>query len=275
MSHSGRHQCPETPGSAVESRNHEADVFGQQIYDQHLGLLPEDFREVGERDDGYIRLYDHPSWYFAPFEQWYPHLQEAMAYVRGRTLDIGCGAGRVSLHLQDVGVDVVGIDRSSLAVQVCRERGVRDPRVLSITQVNASELGVFDTIIMTGNNFGIFGNADRARLLLRRFLGVTTDEGRIIAETTDPYATDDPVHLAYQERNRIRGRMSGQYRHRERYRNLKGPWFDWLFVSRDEMRRIVDGTGWTVRKFIEPEGAQYVAILEKDLDVRTSHASLQ
>ena len=29
--------------------------------------------------------------------------------------------------------------------------------------------------------------------------------------------------------------MSGQYRHRELYRNLKGPWYDWLFLSRDEM----------------------------------------
>ena len=117
---------------------------------------------------------------------------------------------------------------------------------------------------MTGNNFGIFGIVDGARLLLRRFLDLTTGEGQIITETTDRYATDDPVHLAYQKRNRNRDRMSGQYRHRERYRNLKGPWFDWQFVSRDEMRHIVDGTGWTIRKFIEPEGAQYVAVIEKD-----------
>ena len=60
--------------------------------------------------------------------------------------------------------------------------------------------------------------------------------------------------------------MSGQYRHRARYRNLKGPWYDWLFVSRDEMQEIVAGTGWVVRKFIEPEGAQYVGVIEKDLD---------
>ena len=33
------------------------------------------------------------------------------------------------------------------------------------------------------------------------------------------------------------------------------------------MREIVAGTGWTVRKFIEPEGAQYIAVIEKDLDV--------
>ena len=45
--------------------------------------------------------------------------------------------------------------------------------------------------------------------------------------------------------------------------HLKGHWFDWLFVSRDEMRKIVAGTGWAVRKFIEPEGDQYVSVLEK------------
>ena len=264
LSHTRRELHPETHLSAAGTGNYDVDVFGQQIYDQHLGLLPEDFREVGERDDGYIRVYDHPSWYFAQFEDWYPHLQKSMKYVRGRTLDIGCGAGRVSLYLQDTGVDLVGIDQSPLAVKVCRERGLRDARVLSVIEISASSLGVFDTIIMTGNNFGIFGNAERTRLLLRQFLDITTNEGRIIAETTDPYATDDPVHLAYQERNRNMGRMSGQYRHREHYRNLKGPWFDWLFVSRDEMRHIVDGTGWTIREFIEPEGAQYVAILEKD-----------
>ncbi len=132
-----------------------------------------------------------------------------------------------------------------------------------MTRISANKLGVFDSILLAGNNFGLLENPKRARWILRRLYKMTTDSGRIIAETTDPHATDDPVHLAYQERNRARGRMSGQYRHRERYRNLKGPWFDWLFVSRDEMWDIVAGTGWMISQFIEPEGAQYIAIIEK------------
>ncbi|MDE2994918.1 MAG: class I SAM-dependent methyltransferase [Chloroflexota bacterium] len=242
------------------------DVFGQKLYDQHRGLIADDFREVGERDDGYLQVYDHPRWYFTPFDEWAPHLQKAMAYIRGRTLDIGCGAGRIALPLQQNGADVVGIDQSPLAVRICRERGVNDVRLLSVTQVSANKLGMFDSIVMMGNNFGVLESPQRARWLLRRFHRMTTERGRILAETTDPYATDDPVHLAYQKRNRARGRMSGQYRHRARYRNLKGPWYDWLFVSRDEMQEIVAGTGWVVRKFIEPEGAQYVGVIEKDLD---------
>ena len=42
--------------SAVEYGNHDADVFGRQIYGQHLGRLSEDFREIGELDDGHIQV---------------------------------------------------------------------------------------------------------------------------------------------------------------------------------------------------------------------------
>ena len=242
------------------------DAFGQQLYDHHRGLLADEFREVGERDDGNIQVYEHPRWYFTSFDERDPHLQKAIESVRGRTLDVGCGAGRVALHLQKNGIEVVGIDHSPLAIQTCRERGLSDVRAMPVTQISSNRLGVFDSITMIGNNFGLVGNPKRARWLLRRFCRMTTGHGRILAESTDPYATDGPLDLAYQERNRQQGRMSGQYRHRELYRNLKGPWYDWLFVSRDEMREVVAGTGWAVRKFIEPDGAQYVAVLEKDRD---------
>ena len=76
------------------------DAFGQELYDTHRGLVADEYREVGERDDGYIQVYEHPRWYFTPFDEWYPHLQKAMEYISGRTLDVGCGAGRVTIPLQ-------------------------------------------------------------------------------------------------------------------------------------------------------------------------------
>ena len=149
-----------------------------------------------------------------------------LTWNTGRTLDVGCGAGRVALHLQQSGIEVVGIDHSPLAVQTCRERGLSDVRVMPVTQISSNRLGVFDSITMIGNNFGLVGNPKRAHWLLRRFFRMTTKHGRILAESTDPYATDDPLHLAYQERNRQQGRMSRQYRHRELYRNLSA----WLIA---------------------------------------------
>jgi len=47
----------------------------------------------------------------------------------------------------------------------------------------------------------------------------------------------------------------------ERYRSA---WFDYLFVSRDEMETILGGTGWRVRRFIDSDRASYVAIIDKE-----------
>ena len=52
-----------------------------------------------------------------------------MRFVRGRVLDLGCGAGRVGLHLQSRGHDVVGIDVSPLAVEIAGQRGLADVRL--------------------------------------------------------------------------------------------------------------------------------------------------
>ena len=81
----------------------------------------------------------------------------------------------------------------------------------------------------------------KALRLLRRLRPLAD---RIVAGANDPYTTEDPAHLAYQERNRKRGRMPGQLRLRVRYRDLIGPWFDYLIVSPDEMATIVEGAQW-------------------------------
>jgi SAM-dependent methyltransferase len=237
------------------------DAFGQMLF-AHLKGEPDIF-DIIERDDGWLDASAGAGHYFIPFEEWQAIDQEAMDYARGHVLDVGCGAGRVALHLQQQGHGGVGIDISPLALEVCRQRGVRDVRLLSITQAN-SRLGRFDTVVMLGNNFGFFGDFRRARWLLRRWRDMTGSDGRIIAQTLDPYKTDNPDHLAYHESNRRRGRMGGQIRMRVRFRKSIGLWFDYLFVSRDEMRGIVDGTGWHVAQTLDSDGHTYITILEKD-----------
>ena len=106
-----------------------------------------------------------------------------------------------------------------------------------MTRIDRS-LGRFDTVVMFGNNFGLFGNPRRARWLLRRFSSITGDGARILAESVDPYRTDNPDHLGYHERNRQLGRMPGGLRIRVRYHAYATPWFDYLIVSPDEMQAI-------------------------------------
>jgi SAM-dependent methyltransferase len=181
--------------------------------------------------------------------------------VRGRVLDVGCGGGRACLHLQGRGLAVVGIDTSAGAVACCAQRGVRDVRRIALEYVPDS-LGRFDTIMLLGQNFGMMGSPPRARRLLRRLASLTTARGRIVAETFDPHAPDDPADRRYVERNLARGRMAGQLRVRTRYRDLATPWTDWLQLSPDELAGLVDGTGWRLHRTLHHRRS-YVAVLDK------------
>ena len=153
------------------------------------------------------------------------------------------------------------MDISPGAVAVCRRRGVKDVRELSIDDVDES-LGHFDSIVMYGNNFGLFASAAKAKRLLRRFHRLTTDLGRIIAQTRDVRKSDDPVHIRYQKQNRRRGRLPGQIRIRVRHRDKTTPWFDYLMVGPDELEKLLDGTGWKLTRTIDSDDT-YIAVIEK------------
>jgi SAM-dependent methyltransferase len=236
------------------------DAFGHLLLD-HLEGRPG--HEVSEREDGFIAGGAGPGAYFDPFRRWFPAERKAMRFVRGRVLDVGVGAGRVALHLQERGHEVVGIDNSPLAVEVARRRGVKDARLLSFREIGP-ELGVFDTVVMMCNNFGLFGSAAGAKRMLRRLIGITSADARIVAGNRNPYTTESPEHLAYHELNRRRGRMPGQLRLRTRHRLYVGRWFDYLLVSPDEMRALAESGGWNVERLIEVEDDDYyVGVLRK------------
>ena len=59
--------------------------------------------------------------------------------------------------------------------------------------------------------------------------------------------------------------MPGQLRIRSHYRGQVSEWFNWLFVSRNEMRILLKGTGWHQAKILGGHPIDsYVAVLEKD-----------
>lgn len=242
--------------------NDNQDAYGHQLYDSFKGRQ---VIEVVERDDGLVDPSESlPKYYLSEYKDWTLRERQAARFVKGRVLDVGCGGGRWSLYLQKKGKEVLGIDISPLAVKVCKLRGLRNVMVKSISQVN-SRLGRFDTILMICNNFGLFGSSKRARRLLKQFDDMTSPNARIITESVDIYKPPvDPVHRRYHLRNRRRGRMPGQLRIRIRYRSYATPWFDYLLVSKLEMKEILQGTGWKVGRFIESKKSPaYIAILKK------------
>jgi len=246
-------------------RNNEkfVDGYGEQLWSYFKTGEPK--TEIIERDDGFMSLGKYGgALYFSEYKNWDPIEKQAMKYVRGRVLDVGCGAGRHSLYLQGKGFDVTGIDNSPLAIKVCRARGLKKTRIMSIRDISQFKPGSFDTVIMMGNNFGLFGSYKLARSLLKKLHLITSSDALIIAATRDPYATEDPGHLAYHALNKRRGRMPGQLRIRVRFKGFIGSWFDYLLVSKDELMEILKNTGWGVKQFIDGNNGQYMMVLSKE-----------
>lgn len=241
------------------------DAYGQQLLAQYLRKTAT--VEIIERDDRFIDTGSQGGMYFSEYNEWSPLEREAIKIANGRILDIGCGAGRHSLYLQQQGFDVTGIDISPGAVKVCKLRGLKKAFVRPINDVDKFKTASFDTVLMLGNNFGLFGSAKGAKLRLKRLYQVTSPAARIIAGTRNPYKTSDENHLQYHRLNKKRGRMPGQIKMRVRFAKTVGPWFDYLLVSPKEMEVVLRDTDWQVERFVAPDEANYFAVIRKKLSL--------
>jgi SAM-dependent methyltransferase len=239
----------------------EKDAYGKQLLAQYHQQTPT--AEIIERDDNLIMVGSASGLYFTEYDEWGDLEKQAIAKARGRILDIGCGAGRHSLYLQEKGFDVTGIDNSPGAIKVCKLRGLKKALVRPIDEIDKFRAGSFDTILMFGGNFGLFGSRKNAGIILQKMSRITAPNARILAATLNPYKTDDINHLQYHRSNRRRGRMGGQIRMRIRYGKAVGEWFDYLFVSPEEMMDILKNTGWRIKELVDSEKANYIAVIEK------------
>lgn len=237
--------------------NPEQDAYGNIISDLYTGENPEAC-EIIERDDGYVES-SSADYLFTSHEEWDDDVKQGLTHAQGRVLDIGCGAGRHSLYLQEQGLDVYGIDVSPLAVQVAADRGVEHTDVRSIDDVLNMEEVPFDTILLLGNNFGLLGTEPVERLT--KLYEATTEEGTIITQVQDHTTTDNDAHIAYHKYNESRNRMPGCLKMRVRYQNFQTDWFDYLFLDYNQFQEILSQTPWTeTQKYVTEDG--FTSVLE-------------
>lgn len=204
--------------------------------------------EVVERDDGHISVVDM-SMYFDPNMSAVD--RALLAAAHGRILDIGAGAGRHALALQnqpDV-TSITAIDASPGAVEVARQRGVDDVRQMRIADLRP-DLGRFDTLLLAGNNLGLLGSDLRDGL--RRLSTLLDPGGTILAATLDytrfssSYDTD---YAAAQERS---GRHPGEQRIRLRFQNLVGDWFSCPFFTPEQVAIASAAAGMKATVLVGP-----------------------
>jgi SAM-dependent methyltransferase len=214
---------------------------------------------VLERDDGFVDAM-RASLYFAEPDGWPEPENETLDLVSGRVLDVGAGAGRHSLTLQRLGHEVVAIDVSEGAIEVCRARGVSRTFLGPLDEYAETGPGAFDTILLLGHNLGLLESRERSAAVFDLMSRLLAPGGSLVGSGMDPYLTNDPIHLAYHERNRQRGRSPGQVRLRVRHRDVAGDWFDYLYASPEELHDLAGESGWRMAEVAEFEPS-YLAVL--------------
>ncbi|MBT3284971.1 class I SAM-dependent methyltransferase [Candidatus Bathyarchaeota archaeon] len=214
-----------------------------------------------ERDDGLIQESADAHYYFRAYEEWQKNEQDAIKEVKGKILDIGLGAGRHTLYLQNKGHDVTGIDTSQLSLEVARLRGVKKCMLMNLHKLDFPD-NSFDTVLMLGQNLGL-GNMAVMRSYLSKIYDITTSDGIIIGEARDPSGTTNPEHLAYYERNRKKGLPIGLVKVRIGFQGKVGEWFDLFLMDQELLEEIVAPTGWKVSKNYYSEQGMYITILTK------------
>jgi hypothetical protein len=122
--------------------------------------------------------------------------------------------------------------------------------------------GPFDSFILMGNNLGLLGGREQAPRFLGALASLAAPGAALLGGGTDPYRTENELHLTYHQRNRALGRMGGQVRMRSRHRDLATDWFDYLSATLEELRSLLEGTAWRLEGHqTHTSGAGYVALL--------------
>ena len=99
----------------------------------------------------------------------------------GATLDVGCGPGRLAAAVAWQGLPALGVDVSTTAVRLARQRGVCALRRSVFDRLPAE--GRWRTALLADGNIGIGGDPVRLLTRLRSLLGVG---GQILCELDPP-----------------------------------------------------------------------------------------
>ena len=238
------------------------DAFGLALLDRLHGGPG---IHVIERDDGHWEE-TNADLYFVDLDEWETfHTvtasdRTAVEMVSGRILDVGAGAGRHALALQQRGHEVVALDVSPGAIEVCRKRGVEQTFLGTVGDLVETNPEPFDAVILLGHNLALLGSHEAAGPFLDALRRLLKPDGIAVGNTLNVHGTDDPVHLAYHQMNRNRGRLPGQLTLRATFEGVVGGWFDYLFVSPGELTELVETAGWSIEEMTEPNPS-FLAVL--------------
>jgi hypothetical protein len=229
------------------------DVYGEgliayQNEDKNAFFIVES--DIAETESWEIEVF------FRPFNKM-PELEKiALKRVEGGILDIGAGAGSHSLWLQDQGKDVTALDISPGAVQVMKQRGIKQVICEDFFKYEGKR---YDTLLLLMNGIGIAGSLKDLSFFFEKARSVLNKNGKIILDSSDL------IYLFEEEDGSfmidLNGKYYGELQYSFQFQGSKGEPFNWLFIDFDTLSDYAELCGFKARKIYEDSHYQYLAEL--------------
>jgi len=230
------------------------DLFGKAILDYQTHNNPENIitsTSISEEDEmevGYL---------FRSFGEMPTIEQKALQLTKGRTLDVGCGAGSHSLYLQNErNIDVHSIDISRNAIEACSLRGLRNVQAIDVLDLDNEK---YDTILLLMNGTGIFETLDKTTRYLKKLKSLLNPNGQILIDSSDIiYMFDEdedggkwiPSDTYY-----------GELTFSLQYKKEKEVDFPWLYMDYNTLQNAALANGLQCQLLMEGEHYDYLAQL--------------
>jgi SAM-dependent methyltransferase len=189
----------------------------------------------------------------------FPLEARALELCRGRTLDIGAGAGIHALALQARGLEVVAIDFLPACVEVMRARGVGDAQQADI---HTYEAAPFDTLISLMNGLAMVRGLAGLRPFLSSLRRLVKPGGQFLVDSTDLRKTGRPQSAAMVEAATRAGRYFGEADLQLEYQGRRGAPFTQLYVDAGTLSEHARLAGWSCEIVVQEETGRYLARLE-------------
>ena len=183
--------------------------------------------------------------------------QTALNLSKGRTLDVGAGAGCHSLVLQNKGIDVTAVDISPLSVETMKKRGVQ--KVLQ--QDFFTLTNQYDTILLLMNGIGIVGTVDRMSILFHLLDRILAPGGQLLFDSSDIcyiFEDEDGI-IELPDTDGYYGELTFQLQ----YKDTKGEPFAWAYIDADTVREQAEAHGYQLEVIQEGPHYDYLARITK------------
>jgi SAM-dependent methyltransferase len=230
------------------------DLFGKAILDYQTNSSPENIitsTSISDEDEMEV------AYLFRSFNEMPTLEQKALQLTKGRTLEVGCGAGSHGLYLQNErNIDVHSIDISENAIAACTLRGLKNTQVIDVLNIENEK---YDTILLLMNGTGIFETLERTPIYLQKLKSLLNPNGQILIDSSDIiYMFDEdedggkwiPSETYY-----------GELTFTVQYKNETEAPFPWLYMDYNTLQNAAIANGLQCQLVLEGDHFDYLAQL--------------